>query len=81
MATTIVATGETKDRLSTEDYLALVAQLDYPRGRDAVVRGGGGGGRRGAVRGLRDGASQGPSPRRGRVARFAGVAEVTGQTA
>ena len=38
MATTIVATGETKDRLSTEDYLALVAQLDYRHGRDVVVR-------------------------------------------
>jgi hypothetical protein len=38
MATKIVATGEVKDKLSTEDYLALVAQLDYPRGRDVVVR-------------------------------------------
>lgn len=38
MATRIVATGEVKDRLSTEDYLRLVEALDYPRGRAVVVR-------------------------------------------
>lgn len=37
MATRIVGTGEVRERLSTEDYLALVAQLDYPRGKDVVV--------------------------------------------
>ena len=36
--TRIVGTGEVVDRLTTADYLALVAQLDYRHGREAVVR-------------------------------------------
>jgi hypothetical protein len=38
MATRIMAPGAIKDRLTTEDYLALVALLDYRQGREAVVR-------------------------------------------
>jgi len=38
MATRIVETGEVVERLSVAQYLALVAQLEFPRGRDYVVQ-------------------------------------------
>ena len=38
MATKIVATGEVKAKLSTEDYLALVDGIGYPAQAAGVIR-------------------------------------------